>query len=208
MSEDIRVEYLDFEEVEKWPRNPKDHDLHEIRKSFTRFGFIKPVLIDEGTGKLVAGHGRLDTLRLLKDHQAPAPRGVRIEEDRWLVPVLRGVKFTDPAEAEAYLLADNRIGQLGGWKKDVLDIMIEEMADVDGLLEGTGFEEAGIESILEREGLSKSKVESVYTEPYNRIHVLISFEPRLLHEVGKFIEAIRGIEGVEYETSTNTQGEK
>ena len=70
MTEEIRVEYLDFEEVESWPRNPKDHDLHEIRKSFYRFGFIKPVLVDEGTGKLVAGHGRLDTLRILKNRGA------------------------------------------------------------------------------------------------------------------------------------------
>ena len=64
-TEEIRVEYVSIGEVEKWPRNPKDHDLHEIRKSFYRFGFIKPILVDEGTKKLVAGHGRLDTLKIL-----------------------------------------------------------------------------------------------------------------------------------------------
>jgi hypothetical protein len=200
---EIRVEYLDFEEVEAWPRNPKDHDLHEIRKSFYRFGFIKPVLVDEGTGRLVAGHGRLDTLRLLKDRGIAPPRGVQEVEGKWLIPVLRGVKFNDPAEAEAFLLADNRISEIGGWKQDVLDSMIEEMSDVDGLLEGTGFEEAGIDKILEKEKESLDKIESVYTTPYNKVHVMLSFDPSVLHKVTPIIEALREIDGVEYDTATN-----
>ena len=205
MTNEISVEYVDFEEVESWPRNPKDHDLHEIRKSFYRFGFIKPVLIDEGTGRLVAGHGRLDTLRLLKDRNVPPPRGVQVIEDKWLIPILKGVEFSDPAEAEAFLLADNRIPEMGGWKQDVLDSMIEEMSDVDDLLEGTGFEEAGIDKILEREKESLDKVEHVYTESYNRIHVLLSFEPKLLHKVSNLVDLIRRIDGVEYDTTTNVQ---
>lgn len=151
---EIRVEYLDFEEVVKWPRNPKDHDIHEIRKSFHRFGFIKPILIDEGTGKLIAGHGRLDTLLLLKNRGHEAPRGVQVVDDKWLIPVLRGVEFSDPAEAEAFLLADNRLGEVGGWKQDILDSMLEEMVDVDGLLEGTGF------GILDT--LTKEEKEEIY----------------------------------------------
>ena len=141
---EIRIEYFDFELVESWPRNPKDHDLHEIKKSFYRFGFIKPVLVDEGTKKLVAGHGRLRTLRILKDRGMQPPRGVVVVEDRWLIPVLRGVEFADPAEAEAFLLADNRLTEIGGWKQDILDSMLEEMVDVDGLLEGTGFNIADV----------------------------------------------------------------
>lgn len=205
MTSEIRVEYLDFEEVVAWPRNPKDHDLHEIRKSFYRFGFIKPVLIDEGTGRLVAGHGRLDTLQVLRERGIEPPRGVQEVEGRWLIPVLRGVEFDNPAEAEAFLLADNRLSEIGGWKQDLLDVMIEEMCDVDGLLEGTGFEEAGIDKILEKEKESLDKVENVYTEPYNKIHVLLSFDPKLLHKVGGIIEEARRIEGVEFATVTNVK---
>lgn len=139
MTEGMRVEYLDFELVVRWPRNPKDHDIHEIRKSFYRFGFVQPVLLDEGTGKLVAGHGRLDTLQILKNRGIEPPRGIQEVEDKWLVPVLRGVTFKDPAEAEAFLLADNRLSEVGGWKQDILESVLSEMVDVDGLLEGTGF---------------------------------------------------------------------
>ena len=148
MEDSIRVEYTSLEEIKKWPRNPKDHDLHEIRKSFYRFGFIKPILIDEGTGQLVAGHGRLDTLKLLRDNDKSPPRGVRVIEDQWLVPVLRGVAFKDPAEAEAFLIADNRLSEIGGWDEDTLSEILSEMVDVDGLLEGTGFDIAEVMDML------------------------------------------------------------
>lgn len=152
MTDLIRVEYEDFEEVQKWPRNPKDHDLHEIRKSFIRFGFTSPILMDEGTGKLVAGHGRLETLQLMWDNNQEPPNRVAIDnEGKWLIPVLRGVTFDNYAEAESYLLADNRLSETGGWKKDVLSEILQEMQDVDGLLEGTGFDEADVADIVGRD---------------------------------------------------------
>jgi hypothetical protein len=136
---DIRVEYIGLSEIAEWPRNPKDHDLPAIRKSFDRFGFIKPILVDEGTEQLVAGHGRLNSLQgMLKDGKAP-PKGIKVTDAGWLVPVLRGVEFKDPAEAEAFLLADNRLSEVGGWNKDLLDEMLAEMAGNEDLLEGTGF---------------------------------------------------------------------
>ena len=148
-TEEIRVEYVSIGEVEKWPRNPKDHDLHEIRKSFYRFGFIKPILVDEGTKKLVAGHGRLDTLKILKDNGKQPPRGVQVVDDNtWLVPVLRGVKFDNPAEAEAFLLADNRLSEIGGWNQDILAEMLGEVVDVEGAIEGIGFDYAEIMDMI------------------------------------------------------------
>ena len=146
---EITVEYVNFKDIEKWPRNPKDHDLHEIRKSFYRFGFIKPVLVDEGTGQLVAGHGRLDTLKILKDGDKEAPKGVRIlDDDTWLVPVLRGVKFDSPDEAEAFLIADNRLSEIGGWNSDLLSEMLGEVVDVDGALDGIGFDIADVMEMI------------------------------------------------------------
>jgi hypothetical protein len=149
MGGEITVEYVDFNEIRKWPRNPKDHDLHEIRKSFYRFGFIKPVLIDEGTKQLVAGHGRLDTLKILRDNAKEPPRGVKVEgDDTWLVPVLRGVQFDNPAEAEAFLLADNRLSEIGGWNQDLLAEMLGEIVDVDDALEGVGFDIADVMAMI------------------------------------------------------------
>lgn len=149
-TEEIRVEYVSISEISKWPRNPKDHDHHEIQKSFYRFGFIKPVLVDEGTQQLVAGHGRIDTLKLLKNSGKQPPRGVQVvDDDTWLLPVLRGVKFENPAEAEAFLLADNRLSEIGGWNQDLLAEMLGEIADIDGAIEGIGFDYAEIMDMVE-----------------------------------------------------------
>ena len=143
-AEDIRVEYVSIGDIAKWPRNPKDHDHHEIQKSFYRFGFIKPVLVDEGTRQLVAGHGRIDTLKILRDTGKEPPRGVKVEDDTWLLPVLRGVTFENPSEAEAFLIADNRLTEIGGWDRDLLSEMLGEIVDVEGAIEGIGFDYAEI----------------------------------------------------------------
>lgn len=135
----IHIEYVDYEEVQRWPRNPKDHDLQEIKKSFTRFGFVNPIILDEGTGSIVAGHGRLDALKLMKTGNFNPPKRVVVEDGKWLVPILRGITFDDPSEAEAYVLADNKLSEIGGWKSDVLSEVLKDMVDVDGALEGTGF---------------------------------------------------------------------
>lgn len=140
VKDEIRIEYVSFEEISKWPRNPKDHDLHELRKSFNRWGFIKPVLIDEGTKLLVAGHGRIEALGILKAGEHDPPKGVKVENGTWKVPVLRGVKFADQNEAEAFLLADNRLGEIGGWDQDLLTEMLGELVDVDNALDGMGYD--------------------------------------------------------------------
>jgi hypothetical protein len=135
---DIHVEYMNFEEIIKWPRNPKDHDVEEIKKSFGRFGFVKPILVDEGSMQLVAGHGRVDSLKGIKEEGKDPPRGIKVENGNWLLPVLRGVKFANVKEAEAYLLADNRLGEIGGWNQDMLAEIVNELSG-EGLLEGIGF---------------------------------------------------------------------
>jgi len=147
--EDIRVEYMTLTSINKWPRNPKDHDLHEIQKSFNRFGFITPVLVDDGTGQLVAGHGRLDALKIMESSGKNPPRGVKVDsEGNWTLPVLRGVKFDNPTEAEAFLIADNRLTEIRGWDQDVLAEMLGEIAEIDGAIEGIGFDYAEIMDLL------------------------------------------------------------
>ena len=66
MADDLRVEYLDLEGLVRAPRNPKQHDLGVLQASLDRFGFVAPIILDERTGRLVAGHGRLDALEKLK----------------------------------------------------------------------------------------------------------------------------------------------
>ena len=61
----LRIEYVALADLKRHPRNPKDHDLGAISRSVNRFGFTAPVIIDERTGYLAAGHGRIEHPRSL-----------------------------------------------------------------------------------------------------------------------------------------------
>src|SRR5580693_10811205 len=107
-SEELRLEYMPMAQVVEAARNPKGHRLDVIEGSMGRFGYTQPLMIDEASQRLVAGHGRLRVLVDLKAAGKRAPKRVKVAGGEWLVPVFRGVSFADEREAQAYLLADNQ----------------------------------------------------------------------------------------------------
>lgn len=124
------------------PRNPKKHDVDGVAASMSRFGFTIPVALDEQTNTVVAGHGRIEVLNTIKEAGKPAPGRVVVREDgEWLVPVLRGLSFANAVEAEAYLLADNRHTEVGGYDDTMLATMLSELAGEGVGLEGIGWDE-------------------------------------------------------------------
>ncbi len=128
-------------------RNSKDHDVGEISKSVSRFGFVEPLIIDERTGKLVAGHGRLKTLRALEQKGAPPPPGIKLIDGRFAAPTVRGWKSKNDTEAQAYLLASNRLVEVGGWIDSSLLEQLKELHANDAL-SGTGFDPDDIDRLL------------------------------------------------------------
>lgn len=148
---DRRIEYLPLDDIQPAPRNPKAHDLNSVRASISRFGFATPALRDERTGRLVAGHGRHDALREMRDAGEQPPTGVRLAKDGgWLVPVVCGWASRSDQEAEAYLVADNRHPELGGWDDAGLAELLSDLAEFDpALLEVTGYSQGDLEVLLE-----------------------------------------------------------
>lgn len=122
-------------------RNPKDHDIGEMVQSLRRFGFVMPGLQNAKTGRVVVGHGRARALEELKRANAAPPKRimVRPEDGEWLVPVVHGVEFATDEEAEAYLLADNKLTERGGWDMPLLLEALTDLAGGGGLA-GTGFD--------------------------------------------------------------------
>jgi len=151
------VEYVPLSVLVPAVRNPRTHDLPTLTASIARFGYVEPVLEDERTGRLVAGHGRLEALAAVKAAGAAPPVGVRTEGDEWLLPVLKGVRFADDREAEAYLVAANRLVETGGWDPAGLAELLADLSEAgsvlgdDGLL-GIGYDEADIEALLKSTG--------------------------------------------------------
>ena len=144
----LEVQYIDLEEIIEADNNPKDHDLGVIYQSINRFGFTNPIMLNEATGKLLAGHGRLQALKLIKDANDPIPDRIVEEDGRWMVPVIKGINIDNPAEAQAYLLADNRLTELGGWKNIDLIESLNEIMEKTGDLDGTGYDLEDIDTIL------------------------------------------------------------
>lgn len=136
------IELVPLSEISRWPRNPKQHDEDGIATSIERFGFNDPPALDEGSGRLVEGHGRIDALvgRKARGESPPARVEIRDDDGEWLVPVLRGIKFKSELEAEAYLIAHNRLNQTGGWDEERLqEILSDIAAQTESALAGVGF---------------------------------------------------------------------
>jgi ParB-like chromosome segregation protein Spo0J len=163
---EVKIEYVPLSQLERWPRNPKQHDLAQIDKSIERFGFIQPIAVDERTGRIVAGHGRLEALQAMQLAGKAPPARVLEKDGEWLVPVLRGVEFKDDREAEAFLVADNRLVEIGGWDEQALAKILADLQPVG--LDGVGWSDSEINRLVtetvvgEVQGVAPSEALSMY----------------------------------------------
>ena len=135
----LHIEYVPLGKLVRWPRNPKRHASEKLEKSFSRFGFTNPIIVDEKSGRIVAGHGRIDTIQKMKVlGLAPPDRVIKKNKD-WLLPIVRGVRFNNDKEAEAYLIADNQLTMAEGFDNELLGNMMatfsKELLNVIGMNE-------------------------------------------------------------------------
>lgn len=146
-AETVRIEYVPLAEVQKWPRNPKLHADDVLTESMRRFGFVEPLILDEATGRLVAGHGRLGVLSAMETAGEPAPKGIVVRDGHWCVPIVRGIAFANEQEAEAYLLASNHLVERGGWDEAGLLTMLKEIATSPAALGGVGWNQHDVDAL-------------------------------------------------------------
>jgi hypothetical protein len=189
-----RIEYMPLEAVPPALRNPKKHAEEHLDGSLGRFGYTEPVLMDERTGRLVAGHGRIDTLKRLRQKGQEPPEGVMKEGDAWLVPVVRGWASRSDQEAEAYLLASNQLTIAGGWDADALESMLKQLSDA-GVAGGLGWSEEELGKLLDLEPsdeLYTSKIQAPIYEPTGE-------KPKVseLYDAGKMLELAKEIDETE-----------
>lgn len=152
MGEGLEIEYVRLDRVKMPLRNPKGHSIGGISDSFGRFGYVSPAIMNERTGRLVAGKGRYDTLVSRKMNGMPPPERIKVDEDgMWLMPVVK-VEFASDAEAEAYLLADNRLTELGGMEDEpmLLDMLTDLAAEGEEMLRGIGYDGEDIDELWRR----------------------------------------------------------
>lgn len=145
------IEYKAIRDIVPAEANPKKHADDDIRKSIGTFGFTEPVLHDGRTGRLVAGHGRLEALlRMERDGGLP-PDGVEVKAGRWHVPVVYGWSSRSDADAEAYLVASNRLTIKGGWDNAELYEMLDRISTVDiELVHASGYDDDELQALMEQ----------------------------------------------------------
>jgi hypothetical protein len=146
----MKIETMPLTELVKRanPRNAKSHDLESLIASFKRFGFSAPPTVDDASGVLVAGHGRIEALKQMRNGGEPPPGGIKEKGTEWLVPVISGIKFKNKQEREAYTIADNQLTISGGWRFDALTDLLAELREQDGGLEGLGFDDDDLDEIF------------------------------------------------------------
>lgn len=128
------IEYVSLRKLRADPRNPKAHAGEAIEHSVGRFGFVEPIVVDERTGFIASGHGRVETLTRMRVDKKPAPKGVKVNgKGDWLVPVVKGWESSSDAEAGAALIAFNRTTELGGWVDEALLDLLQEIDDAEGV---------------------------------------------------------------------------
>lgn len=142
------IEELDLDSIRRAPQNPKAHDDALIARSMARFGYVETMTLDDRTGLLVAGHGRLDYLTEQRNAGDPPPEGVRVGAGgAWLVPVQRGWSSASDLEADEYLVVSNQATIAGGWVRTELADLLESIDHRGGDLADVGFSTSSIDEL-------------------------------------------------------------
>jgi DNA modification methylase len=124
----LSVTYRPIDELKPDPANPRLHSKKQIRQianSIRKFGFNAPVLVDRND-KVICGHGRL-----------LACRELRMTDVATVC-----LDHLTPAQARAFMIADNRLTEIASWDDRLLAEQLKELSllDLDFSLELTGFE--------------------------------------------------------------------
>jgi ParB-like chromosome segregation protein Spo0J len=147
----LSIEYLPLDEMVPDETNAKRHVVGDIRASFVRFGYAEAIVVDGRTGKLVSGHGRCEALAAMRAEGFDPPEGVALSGDgRWTVPVQVGWSSANDDEARAFMVAANRLTELGGWDDRALAAILRSSQDQPLALVGTGFTERDLAALLAR----------------------------------------------------------
>jgi hypothetical protein len=139
-----RIEEMSLTDLHarRLPGNAKRHDLEVIGESFEEHGMVDLPGIDETTGLMFRGHGRLEKLEKMKADGEKPPARVKMIDGDWVIPVVRGYKFKDREAVERYALVDNRATELGGWDNTILSKQLAKFGE-DNLI-GTGFDSSDL----------------------------------------------------------------
>lgn len=129
------------------PRNPRRGDVSAIVESLKEFGQVRPI-VTTPDGTIVAGH-----------HVYYAAQELGWTDIAAVQPDLT------EAQAQRYLLADNRLAELGSYDQEALGGLLEEIMDAGGL-EGTGWKPDDVDDLMAAMGTVPTTEPEEFTGDY------------------------------------------
>lgn len=120
------LQSVEIAKIKPYKNNAKIHGKNQLKKlqeSISEFGFLTPCLIDQDFN-LIAGHGRVEAAKALGMKEVPC---VYIEN-------------LNETQRKAYILADNRLGELGEWDMDLVSQELKDLQDLDFNVDLIGFD--------------------------------------------------------------------
>jgi DNA modification methylase len=134
---EMTIEVVPICSLKPYKRNARAHSpnqILEIAGSMKKFGVTMPILVDRN-GVIIAGHARLEALKLL---------GIK------RVHVIRLENLTE-TQVRAYRLADNKLQDNSTWDIELLGIELRELMelDVDCDFSIPGFETGEIDFLIQ-----------------------------------------------------------
>lgn len=119
------VRKVNIDELRPYERNARIHteeQVEQIAQSIKEFGFLNPVLIDK-ENNVIAGHGRIMAAKKLGMKTVPCLDVDGLTED----------------QRRAYVLADNKLTEMGGWDSQLVSEELQDLKDAGFGLDITGF---------------------------------------------------------------------
>ena len=126
------VEKVSLKKLKPWLKNPrKDHDIDTIAKSYESFGSGAPIIVQKGTYRILAGHGRLKALQKLGAAQTHV----------WVMDI-------DDQKADQYTLIDNKATENTAWDFEGLSEIIKGLQENNVDVSALGWSDFELEPLL------------------------------------------------------------
>ena len=150
MTQPREIRYVTLAEVQPAERNPRLHEsIDGVKASIARFGFVEGAVHDGRTGRIIAGHGRLEALTAMEAAGDRAPEGILVVDGRWQMPLQYGWSSRSDAEAEALLVNLNRLTETGGWNyQELADLLSDLRGEDPDLLALSGYDDEDLDKLL------------------------------------------------------------
>ena len=147
------IKHIDSATLIPYINNAKTHSdkqVNMIAASIKEFGFNNPILID-GENGVIAGHGRLMAANKLGLETVPTIELAHLSE----------------AQKKAYILADNRLGEVHTeWDMELVNTELQFLDELDFDVELTGFD---MPEVLEDGLTDEDAVPEIPDEPVTKL---------------------------------------